>query len=154
MLSRVVMIQLDLNTIDLNTVGTLLTGCATVILAIIIFFQIRSMQRQVKLAYLPSLTPRYTINQNDPTYPVYLLISNVGQGSAVDIKLIITNLKDNQSTPFSRYAIQPTEERDTPIQLIANSLWKITGSYLDTTGKKHEVDIEFEYPPKIIKFRQ
>lgn len=148
------MVQLDLNTIDFNTIGTLLTGIGTIILALIIFSQNKSMQHQVKLAYLPSIIPRYKIEQSDPSFPVYLLITNVGQGSAVHVELTITNLKDNKSTSFSRYAIQPQEECNTSIRLTDNSSWKITGSYLDTTSKKHEVHIEFEYPPKILKFKQ
>ncbi len=145
---------LGVTELDLNTVGTVATGIGTVFLAIIIFRQNISMRHQIGLAYLPSIAPRYTIIEEDPAFPVYLLIANVGQGSAIDIKLIITNTREKQSTPFNIYALMPREERQTSVQLFANSLWKITGSYIDTTGSKHEVHIEFEYPPKIIKFKQ
>lgn len=118
------------------------------------FWQTKEFIKQTKLAFLPSLTPRYVINQADPSFTSYLVISNVGHGSAIDIKLKITNVRENQSIDFNVYALMPKDERQTPITLTANSLWKITGTYVDTAGNTHEVEIEFEYPPKIIKFKQ
>ncbi len=137
---------------DLNTLQVLLTGISAIILAITILIQNTLTQREWKIAYLPSLVPRYS--NPDEHYISYLLISNVGQGSAVDVKLTITDLENNKSDPFSRYAIQPKEERTTSIPLRDKSNWRITGTYLDTAGKKHNVEIEFEYPPKITKFKQ
>ncbi len=123
--------------------------------ACFVFWQTREFTKQTRLAYLPYILPIW-YDADEETRHKYLALKNVGNGVAVDVHLIIRNehvalLKES----FEIYAFAP--ERTFPfreINLEINNRLEITGYYFDTARKKHDVEIEFEYPPKIHKNKQ
>jgi hypothetical protein len=150
---------------DIPTLIGIIFAEATAIAALM---QIRESRKQTRLAYMPHIFPRVReptskellIAMNSSTmkepYP-FLLSENIGVGVATDVHLEIL---DNQNKSlldknFEIYAFDP--KRTYPfkqINLKINTRLKIKGYYFDTAGTKHNVEIEFEYPPKIIKNKQ
>ncbi|MGI0101986.1 MAG: hypothetical protein ACREA7_05250 [Nitrosotalea sp.] len=121
--------------------------------------QNNEVSKQTRLAYLPYILPRYYETRVGIMITGYHLgLENVGSGIAVDVHLDIFDSQGNSllEKPFEIYAFDSKRVYEFQhINLENNKMLKITGYYFDTSHQqKHDVVIEFEYPPKIHKNNQ
>lgn len=146
-------------------IAGLITGVATVGLAIILIYQTKGLEKTSRLAYGPKIFPRYIVDDSGLTH-IYLY--NVGKGNAIDIHL---KFFDMSYSPLGvgnidRYSLASIDIQtfspltntwrpefvDTGITFdTPNFSYKISGWYRDTNDERIIVEHTYEYPPKIIQ---
>ncbi len=88
-------------------------------------------------------------NSTSTVQPVPVLyLQNIGRTSAKEIHLEIYDTRGKKLDSIDRYAFAVGEYHRTMVNLAVTNTVRIKGSYEDMTGKKHDTDRTFHYPPK------
>ena len=127
---------------------------ASIILVGVLIWQVTILKQQIsrsekatKLAHWPYLSPRYEMIPGGG--PVVLIFENVGEGSAINIHLELSDADSNKKLrPFVVFALKPNEPRPAGIDLLENKRIKIKGTYENTLGDTLKIDTIFDYPKK------
>jgi len=121
------------------------SSLATIILVLVLIWQVAEMRSQTKLAYNPLITIRFTRNYHVDRIP-QVMIENVGHGTAVDIDIKLTNADTNVGLyNYKAFAIKKDEFYVTEISFNENPRVRAKGSYTNIRKNKIKIDKIFDF---------
>lgn len=155
-----------------NNYASLITGLATVGLAVILIIQTIALKKQTQLASRPKIFPRYlpiTCEYCKRWSGTHIILHNVGKGNAIDIHLKFKDTSNGRplGREISRYSLLTVDIEtwdphtkmyrpefvDTEIMFPSNRKkfeYTVIGSYRDTNEDIIPAGGKYEYPPKIV----
>ena len=108
----------------------------------VLIWQVWEFRKQNRLAYNPFITPRVGMLGQIPILQLW----NVGNGSAINIELELSDEDSNESLEHVRmFAFKKEEVRDTNVSFSDHSRIRIKGSYQNIGKDKISINLVADY---------